>query len=126
MSGDLKAIANMPLTARIEPFRFLLGGAGERREGLLHVRAVLPFLFGVPMIASNIGRMAELVEDGKNGLLFRVGDAADLRSKVEHLARNPSEVRRLAANVPRVKSSVEHAAAIESLYERVLSGKRRG
>jgi glycosyltransferase involved in cell wall biosynthesis len=83
-------------------------------------------LFGVPIIASNIGGMAELVEDGKNGLLFKVGDAADLRSKVEYLARNPNEVRRLAANVPRVKSSVEHSAEIESLYERVLSGKRGG
>jgi glycosyltransferase involved in cell wall biosynthesis len=84
------------------------------------------FLFGVPVIASNIGGMTELVEDGKNGLLFRVGDAEDLRSKVEHLARNPSEVRRLAANVPRVKSSVEHAAEIEDLYERVLSESRGG
>jgi len=84
------------------------------------------FLFGVPVIASDIGALRELVEDGKNGLLFRVGDAADLRSKVEYLVRNPGEVRRLAANVPRVKSSVEHAAEIESLYERVLSGKRDG
>jgi len=66
------------------------------------------------------------VEDGENGLLFRAGDAADLRSKVKHLARNPDEVRRLAANVPRVKSSIEHAAEIESLYERVVSGKRDG
>jgi len=84
------------------------------------------FLFGVPVIASDIGALRELVEDGKNGLLFRVGDAADLRSKVEYLAGNPSEVRRLAANVPHVKSSVEHAAEIESLYELVLSGNRGG
>ena len=83
-------------------------------------------LFGVPVIASDIGASRALVEDGKNGLLFRVGDAADLRSKVEYLAGNPGEVRRLAANVPRVKSSVEHAAEIESLYERVLSGNRGG
>jgi hypothetical protein len=45
---------------------------------------------------------------------------------VEYLARNPGEVRRLATNVPRVKSSVEHAAEIESLYERLLSGKLGG
>jgi len=84
------------------------------------------FLFGVPVLASAIGALRELVEDGENGLLFRAGDAADLRSKVKHLARNPDEVRRLAANVPRVKSSIEHAAEIESLYERVVSGKRDG
>jgi glycosyltransferase involved in cell wall biosynthesis len=83
------------------------------------------FLFGVPVIASDIGALRELVEDGKNGLLFRAGDAGDLRSKVEYLIQHPSEVRRLAANVPRVKSSVEHATEIEGFYERVLSEKRR-
>jgi hypothetical protein len=31
-----------------------------------------------------------------------------------------------ATNVPRMKSSVEHAPEIESLYERVLSGKLGG
>ena len=84
------------------------------------------FLFGVPVIASSIGALRELVQDGESGLLFRVGDATDLRSKVQYLAGNPGEVRRLAANVPHVKSSVEHAAEIESLYERVLSGKGGG
>jgi glycosyltransferase involved in cell wall biosynthesis len=38
------------------------------------------FLFGVPVIASCIGALRELMEDGKNGLRFRVGDAAGLRS----------------------------------------------
>jgi glycosyltransferase involved in cell wall biosynthesis len=82
------------------------------------------FLFGVPVIASDIGGMTELVKDGENGLLFKAGDAADLRRKVEHLARNPGEVGRLAANVPHVKSSLEHAAEVDEFYERVLSRKR--
>jgi len=34
--------------------------------------------------------------------------------------------RRAAANVPHVKSGVEHAAEIENLYERVLSGNPGG
>lgn len=84
------------------------------------------FLFGVPVIASDMGALREMVEDGRTGLLFRVGDIEDLRSKVEHLASNPDEVRRLAANVPRVKSSTEHTAEIEELYDRVLSERRNG
>lgn len=36
------------------------------------------FAAGLPVIASRIGALAELVEDGVTGLLFRPGDAADL------------------------------------------------
>ena len=84
------------------------------------------FLFGVPVIASDIGALSELVEDGQNGLLFKAGSAADLASKVQYLAAHPAEVRRLAAAVPRVKSTAEYATEIEGLYERLLSGKLDG
>ena len=53
------------------------------------------FLFGVPVIASNIGALKELVDDGKNGRRFRVGDAADLRAKVEY-PTCPREIQRRA------------------------------
>jgi glycosyltransferase involved in cell wall biosynthesis len=84
------------------------------------------FLFGVPVVASDIGALTELVDDGRNGLLFRPGDSADLRAKIEGLAGNRDEVRRLAANVPPVKSTREHAAEIEELYERVRAERRNG
>lgn len=83
------------------------------------------FLFGVPVIASDIGALPELVHDGQSGLLFKVGDARDLRTKINRLARDRGEVRRLAAHVPLVKSIQEYATEIEHLYERVLA-RRRG
>jgi glycosyltransferase involved in cell wall biosynthesis len=41
------------------------------------------FACGVPVIASRLGSMAEIVTDGKTGLHFAAGDEADLAAKVE-------------------------------------------
>lgn len=37
---------------------------------------------GTPVIASNLGAMQEMIEDGKSGLLFNPGDVSDLKEKV--------------------------------------------
>jgi glycosyltransferase involved in cell wall biosynthesis len=46
------------------------------------------FAFGVPVIASKIGSLEEIVEDGKNGLLFQMGNSNDLRDKIKHFIDN--------------------------------------
>jgi glycosyltransferase involved in cell wall biosynthesis len=38
---------------------------------------------GIPVVASRLGAMGEIVEDGRTGLHFKSGDAADLAAKVE-------------------------------------------
>jgi glycosyltransferase involved in cell wall biosynthesis len=43
------------------------------------------FAVGTPVIASRLGAMAELVEDGRTGFHFRAGDAADLAAKVRRV-----------------------------------------
>jgi glycosyltransferase involved in cell wall biosynthesis len=44
---------------------------------------------GLPIVASRLGSMPEIVQDGRTGLLFNAGDAADLRAKVEWLSDHP-------------------------------------
>jgi glycosyltransferase involved in cell wall biosynthesis len=46
------------------------------------------FACGKPVIASNLGAMAELVEDGKTGLLFEPGNAEDLAVKIRWMLKN--------------------------------------
>ncbi|HHP7244129.1 MAG TPA: glycosyltransferase family 4 protein [Elainellaceae cyanobacterium] len=61
--------------------------------------AVEAFAKGTPVIAANIGAIAELVQDGHTGLLFDPGDAQSLASKVDWLLSHPSklaEMRRTA------------------------------
>jgi len=51
--------------------------------------AVEAFAKGTPVIAANLGAIAELVQDQYTGLHFQPGNAADLASKVEILLSQP-------------------------------------
>lgn len=74
------------------------------------------YMVGAPVIASNIGGMAEFVEDGITGLHFRVGDYADLRKKIQYLIDNPHKVKEMRTNLPKVKSIEENAIGMEMIY----------
>ena len=43
---------------------------------------------GVPIISTKIGSLKYLVQDGKNGLTFEVGNHKELTLKMEHLINN--------------------------------------
>lgn len=50
---------------------------------------------GLPVIASRIGALAELIEDGVTGLLFTPGDANDLAAKLIWAKDNPDRMREM-------------------------------
>jgi glycosyltransferase involved in cell wall biosynthesis len=74
------------------------------------------FAAGVPVLAADLGGMRELVVDRVHGELFRPGDAADLRLRLERLARDPERLARYRAALPRVKTQAENADEIEAIY----------
>jgi glycosyltransferase involved in cell wall biosynthesis len=74
------------------------------------------FVAGIPVIASNIGGMAEMVSDGRNGLLFEVGSAADLRRCLTRLIEEAGLATRLRADIPRMKTIQEDAEWTCELY----------
>jgi glycosyltransferase involved in cell wall biosynthesis len=55
------------------------------------------FACGLPVIASNLGSMAEMVDHEKTGLLFEPGDAADLARKVRWAFGHPEAMQRMRA-----------------------------
>lgn len=59
------------------------------------------FACALPVIASRLGAMAELIEDGKTGLLFETGNAADLAHKMDWASANPGAMREMGANARR-------------------------
>lgn len=50
---------------------------------------------GLPVIASRLGAMAELVRDGETGLLFMPGDAQDLARIMRWANAHPAEMQRM-------------------------------
>lgn len=59
------------------------------------------FASGLPVIASRIGAMAELIEDGKTGLLFEPGSAEDLAKKVMWAEAYPEAMLAMGKNARR-------------------------
>jgi glycosyltransferase involved in cell wall biosynthesis len=57
--------------------------------------AVEAFAVGTPVIAANLGAIAELVEHGRTGLHFRPGDAADLAAQVEWAIAHPQQLQHM-------------------------------
>jgi glycosyltransferase involved in cell wall biosynthesis len=75
------------------------------------------FQAGKPVLCSDIGGMAEMVEDGVNGLHFRANDPADLARIMRRALSEPDLRVRLAAGIPHVPTITECAAEHIRLYQ---------
>jgi glycosyltransferase involved in cell wall biosynthesis len=75
------------------------------------------FASGTPVIAANIGALAELVADGRTGLLFDPGSAADLRRKVASLLSDPGRVRSMRREA---RAEYERRYTAEANYRMLL------
>ncbi len=78
------------------------------------------FHAGCPVIASDIGALAEAVRDNVDGFLFKSGDASSLRRKIEKLIYNPDILNTLRKGIRPVKSVTQHAQELEHLYSAQL------
>lgn len=78
---------------------------------------------GLPVIATNVGGIPELVHDGHNGFLVRPGDISSLAKKIEILIENKSLRERMGNNslkLARKKFSINKINnRIEKLYKSI-------
>jgi glycosyltransferase involved in cell wall biosynthesis len=68
------------------------------RSATASQNALVAFQFGLPVIASRAGAIADAVDDGVNGILCAPGDAADLARAIRELYQ-PGTLERLRAGV---------------------------
>lgn len=82
---------------------------------------------GIPVIASNLGAMQEIIENGRTGLHFTPGDADDLAAKVAWAWEHPEEMAVMGRNA-RAEYEAKYTAErnyemLMSIYNGVLRGK---
>jgi glycosyltransferase involved in cell wall biosynthesis len=87
------------------------------------------FACGVPVIASRLGAMVEIVEDRRTGLHFTPGDADDLAAKVEWAWTHPREMAEMGREARREYEATYTAERnyemLMGIYKRAL-GKAAG
>jgi glycosyltransferase involved in cell wall biosynthesis len=90
------------------PSRCLEGGPTVGLEALA---------VGTPVIAANIGGVAEMIEDGVSGRLIPPGDVAALAAAITEAVRFPEVLDRWRANLPSVRTMDDVACEYLRLYD---------
>lgn len=95
----------------------------SRWEGFAMV-PIEAFMHGVPVLASNISSVKEIVDDGVNGILFESGDYLSLSNKLSSLSK--IELFKLKNNARKTYedkfTSSKMYREVISLYKKVMNG----
>jgi glycosyltransferase involved in cell wall biosynthesis len=79
---------------------------------------------GLPVIASRIGGLPEVVEEGVTGMLVPPGDAGALGAAIDTLAQDPKRRRSMGAagreRARQLFTRAAHARAIQSIFDELL------
>jgi glycosyltransferase involved in cell wall biosynthesis len=82
------------------------------------------FACALPLVASALGAVGELVDDGRTGLTFRASDPDDLAAKVNWAWAPPREMEQMGGEARREFEAKYTAAAnyeaLSSIYNQVL------
>jgi glycosyltransferase involved in cell wall biosynthesis len=81
------------------------------------------FAHQTPVMASNLGGMAELVKEQVNGLLFKAGDEVDLARQIKKVIENPAMIDQLSQGIEPVKSLEQEIDEIEKVYNSIIAVK---
>lgn len=82
------------------------------------------FATKTPVIATNLGGMAEAITHEVNGLLFELGDVGDLARQLERVVNEPGLLENLEAGVQPVKTIDEEIDELEIVYKELINKRR--
>jgi glycosyltransferase involved in cell wall biosynthesis len=76
---------------------------------------------GLPVVATRLGGMAELVEHERTGLVFTLDDEHDLRAQLERLHTERGLYEHLRSNLPAVRTVDHEMHELIAVYRRLLA-----
>ncbi len=72
--------------------------------------------FGVPVLASDIEGIAELISEGQNGLTFEAGNADSLMKKMKWAVSHPEKIHAMDKRSPHISGAESYIDRLEELY----------
>jgi glycosyltransferase involved in cell wall biosynthesis len=85
------------------------------------------FACGVPVVCSQLGAMAEIVEDTRTGLHFVTGNASDLAAKVRWAWDHPRQMRSMGKEArdeyEKKYTAEKNYPTLMGIYERAMAGR---
>ena len=79
-------------------------------------------MVGKPILATNVGGIPEIMEDGKSGLLVNAGDSNGIVEKISYLLDNPTNARQMGTYGKRLATeNVSGNKIVSEFYEYVQS-----
>ena len=95
----------------------------SRSEGL-SIAVTEAMATGLPVVVTDVGEVRDIVEDGRNGFLFAVGDTAALAEHADRLLSDPDLRRSCAQAAAADAGRVSARERIEGIYRQVLTAGR--
>lgn len=74
------------------------------------------FAAGLPVVVSAGTSLTETVDNGVNGLHFRMGSADDLAAQLRRLLEEPDLLATLRSNIPAIRTNLRDVAAFSEIY----------
>jgi glycosyltransferase involved in cell wall biosynthesis len=89
--------------------------------------AIEAFAAGKPLIATNLGAMAEMIDDGQTGLHFSLGDHQELAAKVNWAWSHPHVMKSMGLAARKEYenkyTAEKNYAILMDIYRRVIAQK---
>jgi glycosyltransferase involved in cell wall biosynthesis len=81
---------------------------------------------GLPVIASRVQGVQDLLEHGRNSLLFETGDVADLKRQIQGIIDNPNLIEQLSRATHVAEDISTHASMLVGHYQRLTANPESG
>jgi len=81
---------------------------------------LIALAYKVPVIASKIGGMPEVIKQGFNGFLFETGESKELASIITRIAQEPEILGNLRTNITAPRRIEEEALDYENIYRDLI------